>query len=913
MLSAATDPQVSRYYEDALSRFDKKDFPGAVIQLKNALKVEQNNLPVQLLLGKVLLANGDLIAAEVSLTEAARLGVNRGEVVLHLARAFVSQGKQQALLDDQRFIPTGLPPGVQAPLMLMRAGAAADLGDSRTALRLIEEARAVDTSSADSWLSEVPVRIRARQLREAQVAAEKAILLAPVSPEALYVRGTVAHVLGDRAAALAWYDKALKIQPNHVEALVSRAGMYIDVDRLIDAQRDVKFLLEASKTEPRGWYLKALIAEKQGDAATARSALNDVTALLDPVPPEFLRYRPQFLMLGGLSHFGLKQFEKAKPYLESVVRVQPASPVSKVLAQIHLMDKNFDRATESLEIYLRSHPNDPQAVLLLASVHMSQGRYARAAQLSQEALKLQDSPALHTMLGMSLMGTGKFSNAVSELEAAIKRDPGQLQAGTALVTIYMRSGQSAKASRLAETLVTQQPANPGLHNLLGLSRMASGNTSGARAAFEQATKLDGQFAAPQINLARIDADGQALDQAVARLNAVLSREPKNVEALVELGRFAERSGRAAEAQRWFEKGDDLAGPNNVQPALALVEFHLRNRQDDLARQATVRLISKAPEAIPVLMMLARVAMANNDMPAARSALSRAANLASFDAPTLVRIATIQLQADHPAGAAHSLQKALAERNDFLPALAVMADVELRQGDLAKAEARGRQIIAKHPKISVGYSILGDVGSARGQPSLAIEQYRKAYQVEPTSDNVLRLLRALTATNAPSASSLAEQWLKEHPNDLGVRRASADSYARAGNLAAARANYEVLVKQAPDDAEALNNLANVLILARDSSALRIAELAMAKKPGAPHIVGTAGWAAFKSGQTERAVQLLRDARLRDPNNPDTRYFLGAVLASAGRNAEARVELESALKAGLSFATSKDAEELMRTLK
>jgi hypothetical protein len=30
-----------------------------------------------------------------------------------------------------------------------------------------------------------------------------------------------------------------------------------------------------------------------------------------------------------------------------------------------------------------------------------------------------------------------------------------------------------------------------------------------------------------------------------------------------------------------------------------------------------------------------------------------------------------------------------------------------------------------------------------------------------------------------------------------------------------------------------------------------------------------------------LQLLRDARLRDPNNLDTRYFLGAVLASSGR--------------------------------
>jgi Flp pilus assembly protein TadD len=122
----------------------------------------------------------------------------------------------------------------------------------------------------------------------------------------------------------------------------------------------------------------------------------------------------------------------------------------------------------------------------------------------------------------------------------------------------------------------------------------------------------------------------------------------------------------------------------------------------------------------------------------------------------------------------------------------------------------------------------------------------------------------------------------------------------------------LLKTNPDDSEALNNLANVLLLARDPGALKVAEAAMQKDPGAAHIIGTVGWAAFKAGQNDRALQLLRDARLRDPSNPETRYFLGAVLASTGRNTEAREELEAALRFG-PFASAKDAEQLLRTLR
>ena len=94
---------------------------------------------------------------------------------------------------------------------------------------------------------------------------------------------------------------------------------------------------------------------------------------------------------------------------------------------------------------------------------------------------------------------------------------------------------------------------------------------------------------------------------------------------------------------------------------------------------------------------------------------------------------------------------------------------------------------------------------------------------------------------------------------------------------------------------------------------MAEQALARKPGAPHIIGTAGWAAFKAGQADRALQLLRDARLRDPANADTRYFLGAVLASKGRTTEAREELEGAMRLSTSFASAKDAESLLETLR
>lgn len=150
--SAASDPKAARLYEDALARFEARDHAGAIIQLKNALRIDAAMLPVHVLLGKALLARGDVIAAEVAFDEALRLGVDRAEVVLPLAEAVVAQGKHQWLLDQPRFADAGLPASVRSALLLAKAGAAGDLGDARQALRFIEIARELDATKPVVWL-----------------------------------------------------------------------------------------------------------------------------------------------------------------------------------------------------------------------------------------------------------------------------------------------------------------------------------------------------------------------------------------------------------------------------------------------------------------------------------------------------------------------------------------------------------------------------------------------------------------------------------------------------------------------------------------------------------------------------------------------------------------------------------------
>jgi putative PEP-CTERM system TPR-repeat lipoprotein len=905
--------RASQFYEDALQRFDKKDYAGAVVQLKNVLRLDNKNLSAQVLLGKALLEQQQPNAAEVALQEALRLGASREEVVVPLARALEATGQARQILDDERFAEKDLSASTRFELLMLKAAAADDLGDSRVAMQLLEKARALDATSIRTWLAEARLRIRTRQFPESLAAVNKALELAPGKAQPLYVRGSLAHTQGDLKGALAFYDKALQDDPEFVEALVSRAGLLLDLNRPADVRKDLDALLKVDPKDPRGAYLSSLLAEREGRAAEAKAELAKVTALLGPIPVEALRYRPQLLMLGGLAHFGLDETEKATPYLEGVLRGQPGSPAAKLLAQIHVKQGNFDRAIEALDAYLRQHPLDTQATLLLASAHSAQGRHLRAVVILRTAMQQRQRPELQHALGMALMRSGEFAGALTELEAAYKANPKSSAIGTSLAALYLQLGRAAEAAKVAEQANAAQRDQPGLLFLLGKARAEAGDAKGARTALEAAIKADPRFVDPVVELARLELRTGAAASAKSRLTAALAKAPKHPDLLSLVGQMMVGEGRLDEAQRWFEKADEHSAADMTDHGMRLVEFHLAYGQVDRAREAFKRVTAKAPDAPRVLLQQARIELAGGDARAAKSTLSRASTAAASDAGLLVGIAELQLAAQDAPGAVHSAGKALQEQPQSIGAQIVLARAELVQGELAGAERRARELTSKLPKAGVGHSLLGEIALARQQDNVALAAFRRAHELDNSQSTLLQVFGLLARSRPAESIRIAEQWVKQRPGDAVVWRALADAHARAADWTAARRSYDAVLKIRPDDAEAVNNLAHVLLAQKDPpGALKLAERAVALKPTAAHIIGTLGWAAHKAGQNDRALQHLRDARLREPDSGQTRYYLGATLAAMGRTREAKTELAAAVKSPRSFGAQKDAQALLNTL-
>ncbi len=955
---ALTTERAQAQAQEARQRLQLGDAAGALLRLQSALEVDPKLPGLHHLLGQVQWALGDVVAAEAAYSDALRLGAERNEVMLPLAAALLAQGQPQALLDQSRLDDAGLLTHVRQPLLLMKGEAAASLGQAVAAQKYIDAARAINPDQPALWLTAARVRLMEGQADKAVQPADQAVALAasagaapnPALTAAATLRGDVALALGDRASALSLYSRAIAATPEGSaahDARLARAALQLENTGESPASAalvaDINALAQTAPGDPRAAFLVALLADHQGQPEEARKTLTAMAQTLERVPPEALRYRPQLLMLGGLAQLALGDAEKARGHLDMAQRENAsAAPATRLIAQSHLVDNNLERAITVLEAHLKQHPLDQQAVLMLVGAQLSLGRHTRAINLLQDTLTRQDSAAVRGMLAAGHASTGGLQVAQGELALALRTTPGHTGLQAAQCALQLHSGQAAKAVQTAKALAQREPDKPGWQHLLGVAQLRQGQPAAARSSFESAVRLDAGFAAPRVALARLEAAAGALDTATQHLQAVLQRQPQHADALFEMGRLSLQRQQAAEAQSWFEKARGAAAPGDNQAALALFDLLLSQQKRPAASALLRPMVLRQPDDIPLLLAQARLAMANGESLAARTLLTRATGLAGYEAGALVQVALLQLQmqdqavprqegagASNPlkAGAAsapaatvintaanarHALEKALADNPDMLAAQALMVDIELRQLEVDRAQARVQKLLAAHPRQALVHALQGDVALARGQLPAALAAYRRAQQLEPTSLGLLRIHRTLAQSDAAAAHAAALQWLQQNPADVSVRRVLADGQARQGQYAAARASYEMIVQATPGDSEALNNLAHVLLLLKDPGATEAAENALAAQPEAAHIMATAGWANVRAGKTERGMNWLRDARLREPGNADTRYFLAAAMAQLGRKAEARAEAAAALALGRPFVHAKDAQALLETL-
>lgn len=890
--SGAGGGKASKLYEEALARYERNDLAGAAVQLRNVLQIDRKNLSAHLLLGRVLLRAGEVKGAEAALEEALRQGVNMTEVAPLLGQVYLQLGDSRKLLDT--ITTNGMPAALLPEILTMRGTAMAMSGNLGGAGALFAQARQLDPKAVGPYIAEAPLLLRAGDGERARATAAKATELAPDNAMAWYQLGTIQQSLGDRKAALAALDRALAIHPKLVDAHVARASVLLSENRLPEAAQILDKLKQDKVVEPRASFLRALIASGKGDVNGARAEFTDATNLIDSMPPGLRNGSEPLLTAGALSHRALGNTQRAREYVEAMLARNGRHLGGQMLLAALLLDaRETNRAVPVLENLLRTVPDEPQVLYMMGSAYLARKQYDKAGEMFDRAARAgAGNPALRE-LAFSQFGMRQDKVALANLEKAYAKDPRDYRAGVELAIYHARRGEGARAVQIAEALVRVDPANVAMINFLGNIKGRLGDNAGMRVAYQQVLAKDPKYRPTVINMSMLDIDEGKLDPARARLTAWLKDNPNDAEAMLHLGVIEQRARRPDLAASIWDKADGVQA-KDPRPGLARVDLLLQQRQTAAALTAAKTLSGKYPEAIPVLLTLARAHLANGDAARARQTLQEASKFGGFDAAAQVNVARLQLAAGNPDGALHAINKALQSDPDDLWVLVTQVEVAASRRDAAAVDASLKRLQAKHPGAVPTLVTAGHVAMSRNQWAQAIGHYQAAYAREPGAPVALVLSHAyLSAGQADKAVALLTDVSRKEPRDPNPLRALAQVQASLGRDADARDSMAAVVALVPDDADALAAYAQILFRLKDPRAVATADKALKMQPDNAAIAAGYGSMLVQRGDLDNGLRILREARLRAPGDSGIRWSLASALAKAGRKAEARDELQAAL--------------------
>lgn len=212
----------------ALAHFDQENYAAAEQTLFALLQTQPDNKDALHLLGSVAAAQGRFHEAALAWQQALRRVDPDSQEGLalryRLGRAFHEQQRHEdAFLLFRDLIESGH----QRPEFFVAAAAALEgmspsgKNDAQC-LALLEQALQLDADVANTWLRKARLHERARQWEAARACIREALRCNDQQPQYWQAAGLVEHALGQFETALRYFDQALILAPDLVDAHVSR-------------------------------------------------------------------------------------------------------------------------------------------------------------------------------------------------------------------------------------------------------------------------------------------------------------------------------------------------------------------------------------------------------------------------------------------------------------------------------------------------------------------------------------------------------------------------------------------------------------------------------------------------------------------------------------------------------------------
>ncbi|MEJ6006659.1 XrtA/PEP-CTERM system TPR-repeat protein PrsT [Paucibacter sp. AS339] len=343
---------------------------------------------------------------------------------------------------------------------------------------LIEKAIALKPNDAAPRVALVDHHLKYKDLKAAQIAAQKGIAVLPEAPELLEVQGRVRMLAGEYNQATESFNALARVMPRSPMPHMRVAEAYVALKNLPSAAASLKRALELAPdylvARKRLGEVQLAAADYKGAQATAAlmqkqeagkvvglSLEGDVRAAQKDWAAAATFYR-QSLAAGGAEfnadaaaglasklHHALVQTNKgeAEKFAASWIKDHPKDAVFHFyLGSEELRQEQLASAESRFAVVLKLQPESPPALNNMAWLLMKQGKPGALALIEKANQLNPKQPEFLDTLSMVLESEQQIPKAISAQLQALDLQPENHEMRMRLVKLYLKAGDKVQAN-----------------------------------------------------------------------------------------------------------------------------------------------------------------------------------------------------------------------------------------------------------------------------------------------------------------------------------------------------------------------------------------------------------------------------------------------------------------------------------
>jgi len=846
----------------------------AILELKNAIRLEPNNSEIRALLGTAYLKTGDALSAESEFEKALTKGYEPKKIIRELSRTYLLLNKEDALkellgingLNEEQLIVVNIYIGI----MYIQNG---ELAKAESYIMQASEL------SEDNLYSKLGLQwLKSSTSSDVALAAvEELLKIDDTLSEGILLKAHLLRSMGSASEAASIYNVYLNLHPLSHQVKLFKASALVEAEKFTEAEQEIDLLLKLFPNHPILNELKAVTRFYDNDFLSAESYASK-SMQADPE-------RSLATLVGGISSFKLNNIEQSYRYLVTLDKKLEHGHIGKKLLAITRLKLGYlnDIASEySIDTDITDF--DLKMLTATSKAIAEKGDVAKA----KEVLRNIDSSKISNIDKLTQLGLLKLSFAdiegLKELQKAVAINSENIESKIILAVSLISKNRLDEAETLLTRWIQTNPNEPNL----------------------------------KVALVEVDIRRESYDSAESQLKTIVNKYPKNISSRFRLSQLAQKENNNIDALALLKQIIEINNKHggalsalttlSVNKQLGIQDYLLtlwtldKSIELSTALAKSYAVIKEHEKAIEILtkvdnkdssrhyMLIGDIYLDAKNIVKAENAYSVAVEKNGNDIHAITMYAlSLEMQKKYQK-ALGVVQEGLngVKSNIVLELLEVNYLLFTNQIKLAENKFNSYDIKASNQPI-IYTRLGGQIALAQQKFKVAITYLEALLELESNKKNVLMLAMAYGGDRNISSAVLTLTAFLEREDNMDVRANLAQIYMST-DLALAKEQYLILIKQLPNNFLIHNNLAYAAVNTNDIAlANQHADKAFELAPENPQVIDTLGFISYVLQDYSKALSYFKQANAIAPNDKGIIKHMANCLIKMNRRQEAEALL------------------------